>query len=102
MSWKWPFERTSDMHRGRHLCAIFIVRRGKEELWKTRVHDDEVVGLVCSLWNNNQPLDEVWSVNMFTGAKMSFTFREVKPIQQCPECNGRGPGYCPVCKRKKT
>lgn len=23
------------------------------------------------------------------------------PVRQCPECEGRGPGYCPVCRQRR-
>lgn len=97
MTWKWPFKQASNEHEWHCLYAIVTVRGGKEEVWKTHIRSDKVVRLARSVWKNNQPLDEIWCVNMYTGARTHTICRD-----PCPECDGRGPGYCPVCKRKKT
>lgn len=45
MSWKWPFERSYDIHGGYYLYAIVTIRDGKEEVWKTHIRSDKVMRL---------------------------------------------------------
>lgn len=95
MPWRWPFEKTTETHGGYSLFAIVTVRDGVEDVYKTHLRADKAIKLARAVWANNQPLDEVWCVNMKLGTRTDVISRETN---DCPECSGRWPGYCPVCK----
>jgi len=95
MPWRWPFEQVLEKPHGHPLFAIVTVLDGVESTYKTHLRTDTAMPLARSVWRNNQPLDEVWVVNMRLGTRRDVISREKK---DCPECTGRGPGYCPRCK----
>lgn len=53
VSWKWPFDRTSDTHGGYYLYAVVTVLDGRMDVYKTRIRSDKVMHLARSVWKNN-------------------------------------------------
>jgi hypothetical protein len=47
----------------------------------------------CLRWAHERDVVE----HVFGWSAMSNTSQ----TQNCPECTGRGPGYCPVCKQRR-
>ena len=67
MAWKWSFPQTNESHGGFPLFAIVTVLAGRETIFKTHLRSDKAIRLASSVWKNNQPIDELWIVNMKTG-----------------------------------
>ena len=81
MTWNWPFEQTNDTVGGYPLCAVVLKHGTTETVFKTRLRPDTAIQLARSVWKNNQPLDEVWVVNMKLGTRRDIISRIEKEEQ---------------------
>jgi len=99
--WECVKDLDGSLHAGGYPARAIVIEiiKGRFTLYKADLSPDTAINLARAIAKNeNRNWHKIHCVNQ----KLKTRVDTISKIRECPECTGRGSGYCPVCKQTRT